>query len=295
MKLKLRYSCSLAMTLLVVASASARDIFVDNVTGDDRRGGSLPTAQGNLGPCQTIAKALRIAQPGDRIVLTSTGQPYRESITIQGPRHSGSDRYPFTLVGNGATLDGTTSLAGAHWQYVANNIFRTRPILKSFQLLFLDDQLAARKPATDGKVPVLAAREWTTHNGWLYFCVDPGQLPQAYNLACCGEQAGITLYEVHDVVIEDLTIRGFQLDGANCHDNVRRTDLVRLTTKENGRSGISIGGASRVRLDTCKSAGNGAAQVRVEGYSVAQLIDNTLDPATAPAIDRQGGRIIEGE
>src|SRR6266567_3812414 len=56
--------------LLACTSASAGDIFVDNVLGDDRRGGTtaIVTGEGG-GPCLSIAKALRIAQPGDRIVV----------------------------------------------------------------------------------------------------------------------------------------------------------------------------------------------------------------------------------
>src|SRR5437763_2891345 len=96
--------------LIGSSSAIAVDIFVDNVLGDDRRGGSSATVAGKgAGPCRSIAKALRITQPGDRIVIANTGQSYRERITVQGPRHSGSERFPTTIVGNGATLDGSVS------------------------------------------------------------------------------------------------------------------------------------------------------------------------------------------
>jgi hypothetical protein len=95
------------------------------------------------------------------------------------------------------------------------------------------------------------------------------------------------------VIVQDLNLRGFWLDGVNCHDNVRRTDLLRLSATDNGRSGFSVGGASRVRLDTCTAAGNGAAQVRVEGYAIVELVDTRLDPASAPAVVREGGRIVE--
>jgi hypothetical protein len=284
-----------ACLLLTFTSASARDIFVDNLLGDDRRAGTTAVATGESGPCRSIAKALRIALPGDRIVIAKTGEPYRESITLQGPHHSGSERFPTTIVGNGATLDGTRSLADAHWEYAGNNTFRTRPPHMSYQQLFLDDQPLVRKQPAPGQFPQLQRRQWCLFAGWIYVCVDEGKLPLAYNLSCCGEQVGITLYEVHDVIIEDLVIRGFWLDGVNCHDNVKRTDLVRLTTKENGKSGISIGGASRVRIDTCTSAANGAAQFRLEGYCIVQMLDNTLDATTAPALIREGGRIVAQE
>jgi len=282
-----------AIWLLTVASAPAREIYVNNQLGDDRRGGWLPRPAGEGGgPCRSIAKALRIAQPGDRIVVANTGQPYREGITVQGPRHSGTDSYPLVILGNGATLDGTLSLVDAVWEYAGSNTFRTRPPRMSFQQLFLDDLPAARKQPPAVEPPQLAPREWCLIEGWIYFRVDAGKLPQAYKLSCCGEQAGITLYEVHDVIVQDFIVRGFQFDGVNCHDNVKRTDLVRITSLENGRSGFSVGGASRVRIDTCTAAGNGAAQVRIEGYCTLELLGNILDADTAPAIVREGGRIV---
>jgi hypothetical protein len=282
-----------ALVCFAAPSLFARDIFVNNLLGDDRRGGSLPAPAGEGGgPCRSIAKALRIAQPGDRIVIAKTDQPYRESITLQGPHHSGDERFPTTIVGNGATLDGTASLAEAAWEYAGNNTFRTRPPHMSFQQLFLDDRISVRKQPLPGHSPSLAPREWCLAEGWIYFRVDEGKLPNAYVLSCCGEQVGITLYDVHDVIIEDLKLRGFWLDGVNCHDNVRRTDLIRLTTQENGRSGISIGGASRVRIDTCTSSANGQAQVRVEGYAIVEMIDNELDATSAPPLVREGGKVV---
>src|SRR3954447_11430550 len=118
--------CLLAACLLLSSSAAlARDIYVDNVLGDDRRLGTSAAPTGEMGgPCRSISKALRIAQPSDRIIVTKTGQPYRESITVQGPRHSGDDRYPLTIVGNGATLDGTMLLDDAVWEFAGNNTFR---------------------------------------------------------------------------------------------------------------------------------------------------------------------------
>jgi hypothetical protein len=172
-------------------------------------------------------------------------------------------------------------------------MFRTRPISKSFQQLFLDDRPAVRKQPAAGDFPKLAALEWCLFEGWIYFGVEKGKLPLAYNLTCCGEQVGITLYEAHDVIIEDLILRGFWLDGVNCHDNVKRTDLIRLSTVENGRSGISIGGCSRVRIDTCTARANGAAQVRLEAVCTVQMLDNTLDATSAPALVKEGGTVVE--
>jgi hypothetical protein len=98
---------------------------------------------------------------------------------------------------------------------------------------------------------------------------------------------------VHDVIVENLNVRGFYLDGVNCHDNVTRSDLLGLECSHNGRSGISIGGASRIRIDTCTAAGNGAAQIRTEGYSITMLVDNKLDATSAPAVVSEGGKVVQ--
>ena len=284
-----------ASVLLLIGSSSALavDIFVDNLLGDDRRGGASATvASEGIGPCRTIAKALRIAQPGDRIVLANTGQPYREGITLQGPRHSGSERFPTTIVGSGATLDGSFSLADAVWEFAGNNTFRTRPAHMSFQQLFLDDQPLPRRQPPPGQFPALQPREWCLHSGWIYFRVEQAKLPESYNLSCCREQVGITLYNVHDVVIQDLNVRGFWLDGVNCHDNVRDAVFARLTAQDNGRSGFSIGGTSHVRIDSCTATGNGAAQLRTEGYCTVEMHANELNSAAAPALVTEGRKVI---
>ncbi len=294
----MRFSAVFVVLSSLISSSSvlARDIFVNNVVGDDRRGGSMAEVSGEgLGPCRSIAKALRIASPGDHIVLANTGQPYRESITLQGPRHSGIDRYPTIISGNGATLDGTISLAENVWEFAGDGMFRTRPLAKSFQQLFLAGVPLVRKQPLPGEFPRLAAREWCLFGGWIYFAPEAGKLPVDYDLSCCGEQVGITLYNVHDLFIEDLNVRGFWLDGVNCHDNVSRADLLRVNAKQNGRSGFSVGGCSKVRIDTCAAGGNGAAQVRLEGVCQVQLLDNVVDEATAPAIVREGGKIVAGE
>jgi hypothetical protein len=279
-----------------LSSAVARDIFVNNVLGDDRRGGTMAAVgDEGTGPCRSIAKALRIACPGDHIVVANTGQPYRESITVQGPRHSGIDRFPTIIRGNGATLDGSMSMAEVVWEFAGDGMFRTRPIAKSFQQVFLAGAPLVRRQPLVGEFPKLAAREWCLFRGWIYFGVDAGRLPEDYELSCCGEQVGITLYNVHDLFIEDLNVRGFWLDGVNCHDNVSRADLLRISAKENGRSGFSVGGWSKVRIDTSSAAGNGAAQVRLEGVCQVQLLDTVLDETTAPAVVREGGRIVAGE
>ena len=283
------------LLLLGVTSASlGRDIFVDNRNGDDRRDGRTPTSEGAAsGPVRTIEKAVRLcAGSGDRIVLINSGEPYREQVAVQGPRCSGTPERPFEIVGNGCVLDGRVSLVGAPWEHHRENIFRVQPKYMSFQQVFLGEVPAVRRFSADGLVPDLKPLEWCLLDGYIYFRVEQDLLPDSYEISCCGAKTGITLYNAHDVVISGLIIQGFHLDGLNAHDNVRRTDIVEVTCLNNGRSGFSVGGASRVRIEDCAASGNGAAQVRTEGYSIIQLNGGKYDAASAPALVQEGGRVI---
>lgn len=289
-----RIASTLCLIFAAATTALARDIFVDNLGGDDRNNGETLRAQGKAnGPCKTITKALRLVMSGDRIVIIAhPGEPYRESIAVQGGFSSGREGAPVEIVGNGAVLDGTTSLIDAEWDHEEGDVFSIRPRLMAHQQLFLSGKAAQRVPVKDGVLPKLAALQWCLFQGKIYFRCEPGHIPSSYDPACCGLQTGITLYEVHDLVISDLTVRGFQLDGVNAHDTARRVDLVNVTSVDNGRSGFSIGGASRVRLDGCNASGNGVAQVRTEGYSITQILGGKLDEATAPAILSDGGKVV---
>ncbi|WP_425614505.1 hypothetical protein NA78x_004374 [Anatilimnocola sp. NA78] len=280
----------------LAATCSAADLYVNNVTGDDRRNGQEPTSFGaGNGPVRTIAKALRLANKGDRIILAVNPEPYRESIAISGGYHSGLPNFPFQIVGNGATLDGRLSLADAEWEFVTGDIFRVRPPRGAFQRLFLDDQLAEFvKPVGDAR-PVLQPKQWTLLSGFIYFCAEKDQIPSHYNLSCCGLTTGITLYQVHDVIVSDLIVRGFQIDGVNAADNVRESKIQGVVSNENGRSGFTVAGASRVFIDQCDAAGNGNSQLRTEGYSQTRVRESEFDEKSAPALVNDGARVFRVE
>lgn len=282
---------------LLIGSASgvlARDIFVDNVAGDDRREGESAQINGRAGgPVRSIGRALNLAARGDRIVIADSGQPYRESITLQAGRHSGVPSKPFTLLGNGAVLDGSAPVPADAWQHVEGNVFRFRPKRPTFQLLFLDGKPAQRRFVNrDEGFPDLQPSEWCLHERDVFFCCDQGRLPRQYDLSYTSLPVGITVYETRHVVISDLVVQGFQRDGVNAHDSAFDTTLVGLTCRGNGRSGISVGGASRVKVIACLVGNNGTAQVRTEGFSRTELVNcDLIDGEHAPATVRKGGEL----
>ncbi len=276
-----------------VAAGAARDVYVNNSTGNDHKDGRSPVPSGDEpGPVRTIARALQLAEKGDRVILAKTGKPYRESITLQGGRHSGLSSLPFELLGNGATLDGTRTIAVTSWKFVDDQIFRCRLTHATYPLLYVDGKPAERRKVTNSdQIKDLEPLQWCLLGPYLYFRGEPDRLPQSYDLAISSMQTGITLYEVRNVEISDLVIQGFRLDGVNAHDGVFQTRLVGLTCRGNGRSGISVGGASRVTVESCLVGNNGRAQLRSEGFSHTRIVGCDLLDNTAPKIVRDGGEV----
>ena len=295
--MRIRAAC-VCWALLCCAQMSAREIYVNNMAGDDLFAGSLPGGPAGIdGPVRTIAKATRIASPGDRIILAATAQPYRESISLVGLKHSASAAEPLVISGNGAILDGRSPIPASAWQHYAADVFRFRPQRLRFQQLFLDARPALRHPAGEQAEgpPQLEPLEWSLAGGYVYFRVQPSRMPEAYQPACAALQTGITLYHVGGVEIRDLIVQGFQLDGINAFDSATAVRLVRVTARGNGRSGISVGGASRVEIRDSLVGDNGMAQLRTEGFSATHVVDSQLLDNTAPATDVVAGQLwIDG-
>jgi hypothetical protein len=245
--------------------ASAHDLFVDNVSGDDRRNGmSNQFASPNSGPVKSITRALELARPGDRIIVGNTGVPYHESISLQGRRHSGAGWQPFQIISNGAVLDGSRLIPASAWQYTGGDLYRCLPHIKSHQMLFRDGEPMTRKDSPDQLKP----GEWCMKGGWMHLRCESRMHPATWNLSCSALQTGITLYQCSQVDIAGLVVRGFALDGINAHDCVMETQIRRCDLQHNGRSGLSVAGSSHVRLFESRSALNSLAQARTEGCGV---------------------------
>jgi len=316
-------NCCYCLVLFALASspAAARDIHVDNVGGDDRHEGRAPVASNvGGGPCRTIARALDVARSGDRIVLTDTGRPYRESVTLQGIRHSGSSTRPFVIAGGGAIIDGSRPVPAEAWEHYKNDIYRFHPPRTSYQQLFLNARPLKRVWVENNNLalPELKPFEWCLFERHIYVnlkkpagekeqasvpadvleqAADEGwrYLPQQYDFSYAGERVGITLFDVRNVIIADVVVQGFQLDGINAHDKAFNVRILGATCRGNGRSGISIGGSSQVKVTESLLGNNGAAQLRTEGHSLAEVVACEILAHTAPSIVRDGGDVtIDG-
>ncbi len=286
------------VSCLLAGNAAARDIFVDNAGGNDKNNGRHAQNQGDTtSPVRTIAKALRLARAGDRIVLAKTNEPYRECIALVGTRHSGAARLlPFILEGNGATLDGSAPIPADGWTFFRDNIFRFRPKTLIQPVLFLNGRAIPRLPLSHGIAypPRLKPLQWCSIEGAIYFAVEPARLPPDYKLSYAELPTGITLYQVDQVVIRNLRIRGFQADGVAAAVGARNVVLDNVTCTANGQSGVCVQGGAQVEIESCKLAGNGQEQLLTLSNSETHLLASQLANDTARGWVNQGGRVYLG-
>jgi hypothetical protein len=292
------FHCVLAV-LLLWSPAMGREVFVNNIAGDDRFGGDRAHDPAGLGgPVRTLAKALRLAGPGDTIVLAKTDAPYRESMSLVGSRHSGTSQQPFTIEGGGAILDGSRPLPAEAWENYRGPIFRLRSPPTGSPLLFLDGRPAARTFAAENAdgPPELQPRQWCSLRGQIYFCVDGSKLPRDYKLSATHLQTGVTLFHVDRVQIANFIVQGFQVDGVSLPNSARDVRLTNVTCRGNGRAGIVVGGASSVTIRASLLGDNGQCQLLTLPYSETHVANTHLLSNTAPAWVDRGGRVtIDGK
>jgi hypothetical protein len=285
-------SILIAVGALAASRANSRDLFVNNLAGDDLLDGGSPESRGSgRGPVQTLKQALWLAVGGDHISLANTGTPYRESVTLFGPKHSGIATRPFVIDGNGAILDGSAPIDIDAWRHDHDDVFRVRPERMAYQQLFLDGRPAARRnlASTLAAPPELQPLEWALYDGEIYFRVEQGRLPEQYKPSDARLTVALTLYKVEYVTIANLVVQGYQLDGINIQDCRAPCVITQCTARGNGRSGVAVCGASQATIDACLAGNNGQSQLHLEGPSTTRVENCNLLPNTGPKWLKEGG------
>lgn len=282
----------------VFSEVSARDIFVDNVRGNDEYTGwytsLLPDENG---PVRTISRALKLAQAGDRIVLAKNEEPYRESVTFIGKNHSGAYGKPFILEGNGAVLDGSELISPDSWHYFRDGMFYFRPKYLAYQNLFLNGKPLTRMSIPDDEIPVvkLEPMQWCLYEGHIIFKPEKERMPDEYPLACTSLRCGISLVFVKDVEIRNLTAQGYQNDGIAATNSATNVYLSNVTLRGNARAGVFVGGACTLWVINSTVGNNNAAQLLTENYSRTYILKSDLIANTAPGWVDRGGTVTLDE
>ena len=162
-------------------------------------------------------------------------------------------------------------------------------------MLFCRGRSIAPRPLPQATAypPRLAPLEWCAIEGTIYFAVERDKLPPAYQLSYAALPTGITLYDVDQVTIRNMTVRGFRDDGIAAAEGARNVLLANVTCTANGQFGVAVrGGASA--LNACKLFGNGLSQLMTFANSETHLDANELTADTAPAWTDWGGRVYQG-
>jgi hypothetical protein len=274
---------SVASILLNFAtSATAEVYFVNNRTGADRNDGLVETPLSNItGPVKSISQALKLASFADMIIVANTGVPYYDNLSFQGEKHSGDPARPFRLIGNGATITGAMVVPEGAWREAARDVWQVTPFRKGFFQLVRDGKaLPEVRPQASEKwdsIPDLEVDQWCSWRGSIYYRVERFVEPAKQRLSIARRSCGITVFAAHDIVISDLTVQHFRLDGVNLHDLATNIQLEKLTLHENGRAGLAIGGSSTARIAGSDIERNRDHSVLIQEAAAIALDDCILD------------------
>jgi len=270
-----------AATVFLAASRCPADIvYVDNVQGSDVFDGSSSTPfDQNSGPVKTVRRALQVARTGDTIVLANNGSPYYESVQLVGRRHSGYQHVKFTIIGNGAVLSGLRTVPPQAWRRVGADLWKMTPWRKGHYQLLLDGKPVPEQRVPRGArgLPKIPEGNWSAWRGSIYYQAthldEPAQRPFQF----AAEEVGLTFYKVHDVRIVDVTFRHFRLDGVNAHDFCRNIVLENVTSTENGRAGVSVGGTSEIVIRNSRLVGNRFEPLRISELGLVDVEQTEMD------------------
>ncbi len=265
----------LAALAALAPSARAADIYVDCRRGAD-------TASGGRGAAlKTIARAIRLAKPGDMIHLDPAAGPYRESVEFIN--RSGAPGKPITLDGHGATITGAEPIDVSQWRQVGPGLYRCdtlyqrtshgkhlkdadiNAVIMRYFLLF-DGRMqrmgrTSKGPKARFKKPEdLAPGEWTFVRDGLVFYI---RIDPAKTLADCRIEAplrsnGVAIYGklCEHITIRNLTATHVYNDGFNIHGKTRRIRFENVRAIECGDDGASAHDDCRITLDGFVSIGN---------------------------------------
>ena len=246
---------------LALAAGSRGGLHVDPKNGRDAH-------DGIAAPVKTIARAVKLAQPGDTIHLTPG--TYYESADLTN-KHGLPGR-PITLDGHGAVLDGSEPVRGADWEALGRGLFRKVKLLPR-----IDDAIVGRwfflwngrmnRMGRTSKGPSAALKqpddlqpnEWTYVKSAdaFYLRLLENQTLDAANIRYPARSSAVvqSITGSH-LVVRNLTGTHVYNDGFNIHGAQRNNLFQTIAAIECGDDGFSAHEEADCRIDGFVSIGN---------------------------------------
>jgi Protein of unknown function (DUF1565) len=256
----------------------SRDLRVDPRTGDDANDAAAR-------PVKTIARALKLAMPGDTVHL-APGR-YKESAVFVNK--VGEPDRPITLDGHGAVLDGADPLDAADWQMTEPGLYRNDHLLRMDPAILMrwffvfDGKMnrmgrTSKGPSAPLKKPEeLAPGEWTyvtetpitreskdgkpwdaaRLTGAFFIKIDPAKTLADYRIEAPLRAAGLQFSgHCEHIVVRNVTATHVYNDGFNIHGDQRDLVFENIAAIDCGDDGFSAHETAECRIDGFVSIGN---------------------------------------
>lgn len=264
-------SLLLILNLNAVAATHGSDLHVAPIQGDDVHNGVTQ-------PVKTLARAIRLAMPGDTIHLRP--EIYRDWAAFFDK--SGEAGKPITLDGHGATLDGCDPLDPKAWTEVEPGLFRNDDLLPLTDAIVdrwffvMNGKLNRMRRCSKGpseplkKPNELKPNEWTFVkdmdrtqtaragyiHGSFWLRLAPSQTLTAAKIEVPVRPAGVLMHgkSSHLVVRNLISTRPYN-DGFNLSD-CRDIVFENIRAIDCGDDGISAHGECQYQVDGFTSIGN---------------------------------------
>lgn len=269
-----------AIFLCTFTECLCQVVYVNNIQGNDSLNGySSEALGGHSGPVRTIGRAFERVRQGGTIVIANNGVPYYESLQMMGKNGSGFQGRPLRIIGNGVIIDGSKPVPPKAWRQRGVNLWSFRPRRKGFYQLILNGEAVPEFVAssTVKKLSEIPIHKWAARKGEIFYRADIGEFPFQNNFRFACHRVGLTLYNVHDVEIKEMTFRYFQLDGVSAHSLCRHLKFSKIRSHGNGRSGFFAGGTSDVTITGSQLKNNRKASLLIRGLAVVKLQEAETD------------------
>lgn len=244
-----------------LGTASPRSLQVSPATGADKQDGITK-------PVKTIARAIKLAQPGDTIHLTPG--TYFESADLSG-KH-GSPGKPITLDGHGAVLDGSELVHAADWEALGSGLFRKVKLMPHMDAAILgrwfflwNGKMNHMGRTSKGPSLPLKKPEDLQPNEWTYVQAEDAfylRLPEDQGLDAANIRYPLRSSAVIEsgggsyLVVRNITGTHVYNDGYNIHGSERACVFENIAAIECGDDGFSAHEDAECDIDGFVSIGN---------------------------------------